>query len=279
MKLLWFSLFVCIALPSCDSGSSAAKGDESGESAASESAAKALIDPKALVMLDEGVVRYRKLATSIKNGLNSRSLKSLANDADFSLRELDTYLEAKKISLETIGISDLGELADEWQGLLKQYNAGFLKPFDPKHSGEYSSVYVNDLDEGGESWTGAESDFSETSFQMHLIYFQRLIERFPSLTTKFYCRIQADDSKYNMVSVSPEAIKFASEFEPEGGHTDEQFFKKLKSIPFSGYGTKNNFDTIRHWRIFFDGKVVKSLLINDLSKKIDKVNLLIKEAM
>ena len=49
MKITWFSLFVCIALPSCDSGSSAAKGDESGESAASEGVdeeklAKALLD-------------------------------------------------------------------------------------------------------------------------------------------------------------------------------------------------------------------------------------------
>ncbi|MDA9831049.1 hypothetical protein N9C66_06885 [Akkermansiaceae bacterium] len=39
MKTILFSLFVCIALPSCDSGSSAAKGDESGEGAASEGAA------------------------------------------------------------------------------------------------------------------------------------------------------------------------------------------------------------------------------------------------
>jgi hypothetical protein len=49
MKIIWFGVFVCISLPSCDSGSSAAKGDGSGESAASEGVdeeklAKAIVD-------------------------------------------------------------------------------------------------------------------------------------------------------------------------------------------------------------------------------------------
>jgi len=69
MKIIWFGLFVCISLPSCDSGSSAAKGDGSGESAASEGAASEGADEeklaKAIVDEQEKRGRERKQKTEV----------------------------------------------------------------------------------------------------------------------------------------------------------------------------------------------------------------------
>ncbi|MDA7506345.1 hypothetical protein N9904_02210 [Akkermansiaceae bacterium] len=233
------------------------------------------LDPKALGMLDEGIGKYRKIVTSLRNsGLNSKELRDLANDADFSLRDLDTYLEAKKISLETIGISDLGELADEWQGLLNQYNASFLEPMAPKYFGKNSAVTVQD-----NRPVDRATDFNQTvSPSMSLIYFQHLIERYPSLATEFHWRKDGENSSYTEVRVPPEAIKFAAEFEVSLGN--DKFLDGMKAIPDSGYKTSKYIDAKRGWwTIFFDGNVVKSLLISDLSTRLDKVNLLVKGAM
>jgi len=249
-------------LASCSEKTDEVKADDAKEN----------IDPKALGMLDEGIGKYRKIVTSLRNsGLDSKELRDLANDADFALRDLDTYLKAKKISLEAIGISDLGDLADEFQGLLDEYNARLLKPAYPSLYGEYSYVYVDDDKHPVDRATDLDFKY------MHLIYFQQLIKRYPSLATEFIWRKDGEDSSYTELRVPLEAIKFASEFEI--GLGNDQFLKQMKAIPDSGYETSKYDDSERWWIIYFDGNIVKSFLINDLSERIDKVNLLVKGAM
>ena len=232
---------------------------------------KEKIDPRFLDMLNVGIGKYRKIVSSLKNsGLSAKELRDLANDADFSLRDLDTFLEAKKASLEAIGISDLGELADEWQDLLNQYNADFLGPYALELFGPGSSVYVQKK----VFPVNAPTEYTQSKNpKMNLIYFSQLLKRFPSLSDKFYFRKSQEGGSYSEVRVSPEAIKFAAEYDLFFLSTD-QFLKSMEAIPDSGYRKGS-----AYWSIMFDGKIVQNLLIDDLSRRLEKINLTVKAEM
>lgn len=266
-RLLLPALFFCSTIGCSDSDKEADQTEET----------RVTIDPKALSLLDEAIGNYRMIVTSLKNsGLSDEKFRDLSNQADFLLRDLTTYIEAKKISLSASGITDVGELADNLKYHFNLYDARFLKPHQPKqyqYYRDYSQVYLDD-DIDKSLWKiDSETNYNSNSIPFSV--FAELVSKHPSLAEKFYIKYGFDP--VNFEPVEREHVEFAVELGAKSNSTEE-FLKQMSQRSGSGYHRYSDGTAeIIYWELLVDGKYIKALVLTDIEEILDEVNLAIKK--
>lgn len=239
------------------------------------------IDPKVLSMLNEGIGKYRKIITSLQNsGLSEKEARDLANEADYSLRDLSTYLAAKKLSLSKLGISDLDQLADELQDKMSQYNARFLGPCSPELFGAWSLIENVNSSFSSENWLDP-TDYAQDGRREPIIpflYFSQIIKKYPSLANECYDQQKSGEYSHKYVKIPAEVIQLAANYDISTASATD-FIKMMKKHSNSGYNEPWSSDGVGYWSAFIDGKKVRSLIIADLHQQLEAINLKIKEQM